>query len=124
MHLCITLHSGNAKSWPETVIEHLMGRQGQPRGAQVHAMYLSDWKEWSQDPSLPRPHLGIGSGSKMFLSGNLCFLEGLTALLKVSSFFILFLCLPLLCLSGSSLAVALLLWCFVVFSIVLLTEIN
>ena len=26
--------SGNAKSWLEAVIEHLMGRQGQPRGAQ------------------------------------------------------------------------------------------
>jgi len=23
-------------------MEHLVGRQGQPRGAQVHAMYLSD----------------------------------------------------------------------------------
>jgi len=29
---------GNAKSWFEPVIEHLMGRQGQPRGAQVHVM--------------------------------------------------------------------------------------
>ena len=27
-----------------------MGRQGQPRGAQVHPMYLSDRKGWSQDP--------------------------------------------------------------------------
>jgi len=34
----------NAKSWPETVIEHLVGRQGQPREAQVQAMHLSDWK--------------------------------------------------------------------------------
>ena len=34
--------SGNAESQPEAVIEHLVGRQGQPRGAQVHAMYLSD----------------------------------------------------------------------------------
>ena len=30
--------SGNAKSQPEALIEHLMGRQGQLRGAQVHAM--------------------------------------------------------------------------------------
>ena len=30
--------SGNAKPWPETVIEHLVGRQGQRRGYQVHAM--------------------------------------------------------------------------------------
>ena len=32
----------NAKLWPEPVIEHLVGRQDQPRGAQVHAMHLSD----------------------------------------------------------------------------------
>jgi len=25
-------------------------------------MHLSDWKGWSQDPSLPRPHLRVGSG--------------------------------------------------------------
>jgi len=36
-------------------------RQGQPRGAQVHAVQLSDWKGWSQDSSLPRPHLRVGS---------------------------------------------------------------
>ena len=45
------------------VMEHLVGRQGQPRGAQVHVMYLSDWKGWSQDAPLPRPHLRVGSGS-------------------------------------------------------------
>ena len=28
--------SGNAKSWLETVIEHLVGRQVQPRGVRVH----------------------------------------------------------------------------------------
>jgi len=33
---------GNEKSQAEAVMEHLMGRQGQPEGAQVHAMYLSD----------------------------------------------------------------------------------
>jgi len=31
--------TGNAESWPEAVMEHLVGRQGQPRGAQLHAMY-------------------------------------------------------------------------------------
>jgi len=37
--------SGNTKSWPETVIEQSMGRQGQPRGAQVHAMkQVEQWK--------------------------------------------------------------------------------
>ena len=56
--------SGNAKSWLEAVIEHLMGRQGQPRGAQVHAKNLSDQNRWSQDPPLPRPHLRTGSGGK------------------------------------------------------------
>ena len=44
-----------------------MGRQGQPRGAQVHAMYLSDQKEWNQDPPVPRPHLRVGRGSKGIL---------------------------------------------------------
>ena len=39
--------SGNVKSWFEPVIEHLLGRQGQLRGDQVHAMHLSDWKGWS-----------------------------------------------------------------------------
>ena len=47
--------------------EHLVGRQGQPKGAQVYAMYLSDWKEWSQVPPLPRPHLSVGSGGKGIL---------------------------------------------------------
>jgi len=60
-------HSRNAKSWPETVIEHLGGRQGQPRGAQVHAIHLSDWKGWSQDLPLPRPHLRVGSGDESIL---------------------------------------------------------
>jgi len=45
-------------------MEHLVGRQGQPMGAQVHAMYLSDWKGWSQDPPLPRPHVLPGSGGE------------------------------------------------------------
>ena len=38
-----------------------MGRQGQPRGAQVYAMCLSDG---SQDPPLPRSHLRVGSGGE------------------------------------------------------------
>jgi len=60
VHLC----SGNAKSGPEPVIEHLVGRQCRPRGAQVNVMPLSDQKDWSQDPLLPRPHLRVGSGGK------------------------------------------------------------
>jgi len=35
----LTCCSGNAKWGLEAVIEHLVGRQGQPRGAQVYAMY-------------------------------------------------------------------------------------
>jgi len=31
------LCSRNAKSWLETVIEYLVGRQGQPRGDKLHA---------------------------------------------------------------------------------------
>ena len=34
-------------------MQHLVGRQGQPSGAQVHAM---------KDPPLPSPHLRAGSG--------------------------------------------------------------
>ena len=32
----------------------------------MHAvcMQLSDWKGWSEDPPLPRPHLRVGSGDK------------------------------------------------------------
>jgi len=43
------------------VIEHLVGRQGQPRGAQVRAMYLNDQ---ILAPPLPRLHLRAGSGGK------------------------------------------------------------
>ena len=44
-----------------------MRRQGQSRGAQVQAMYLSDQKGWSQDPAIPRPHLRVGSGGEGIL---------------------------------------------------------
>ena len=63
----ICICSRNAKSEPEAVIEHLGGRQGQPRGAQVHVMNLSDRKGWSRDPPLPRPHLRVGSGGEGIL---------------------------------------------------------
>ena len=61
---CMSCCSRNAESQPEAVIEHLVGREGQPRGAQVHAVYLSDWKRCSQDAPLPRSHLRVGSGDK------------------------------------------------------------
>jgi len=63
---CETNCSGNAKSGLEAVIEHLGGRQGQSRGAQVHAIHLCDQKGWSKDPPLPRPHLRVGRRGKVF----------------------------------------------------------
>jgi len=59
--------SRSAKSRLEAVTEKLVERQGQPRGAQLHAMYLSDCKGWSQDPLLLRPHLRVGSGGECVL---------------------------------------------------------
>jgi len=44
------------------VIEYLVRRRGQPRGAQVHEMPVIDWEVWSQDPPLPRPHLRADRG--------------------------------------------------------------
>jgi len=63
----IQKYSRNAKSQIEPVIEHLLGRQGQTRGAQVHAMLLSDQKGCSHDPPLPRPHLRAGSRDNSIL---------------------------------------------------------
>jgi len=39
--------SGNAESQLGAVIEHLVGRQGQPRGAQVQVVCLIDQKKWN-----------------------------------------------------------------------------
>ena len=36
----------------------------------MYAMNLSDWKGWSQDPPLPRPHLRVGSGGEGDLTGD------------------------------------------------------
>ncbi|XP_065608741.1 uncharacterized protein LOC136058885 [Cyrtonyx montezumae] len=58
---------GNAKSQLEPVIEHLVRRQGQPRGAQMQAVHLSDQKGWSRDPPIPRFHLRFVSGDKGLL---------------------------------------------------------
>lgn len=66
--------SGNAKSQPEKVMGHLVRRQGQPQGAQVQALHLSDWKGRSQDLPLPRPHLKVSSGGK----GSSCWRSLLT----------------------------------------------
>ena len=62
---CTALCSGNAKSQLEAVIEHLLGRPDQQ--CTCHAMHLSDWKGWSQDALLPRPHVRVGSGGEGFL---------------------------------------------------------
>ena len=59
--------SGNANSWLEPVIEHLVEKQDQPRGAQVYAMHLSGCRMCSQDSPLPRPHLMVCSGGKAIL---------------------------------------------------------
>jgi len=53
----------------------------------VYAMHLSDWKGWSQDPPLPRPHLRAGSGGKRI---------SLEAFYRYALFLPLFLCLWLL----------------------------
>ena len=42
--LPVARHRRNAKSQLESVIEHLVGRQDQPRGAQLHAIHLSGQK--------------------------------------------------------------------------------
>ena len=99
----VTRSSGNAKSWPGTVIEHLVGRQGQPREAQVQAMHLTDWKGWSQDPPLPSPHLRVGSGGEGISYWRSLPTWGLP---KVSSYFLWFLYLWLLYLSLFSIALA------------------
>jgi len=52
------------------VIEHLVERQGQLRGGQLHAVHLSDQNEWSQDPPLPRPHLRVERRGKYISSGD------------------------------------------------------
>ena len=90
---------GNAKSWLKAVIEHLVGRQGQARGAQVHATDLNDWKCWSQDPSLPRPHLKVGSGGKSILLEMAAYLR-LSVGKDIVFFFVvvgLFVCFLFLC---------------------------
>ena len=57
--------SGNMKSWLETVIEHLVRRMDQPRGARVCiVIHLSYQKGWSQDPPLPRLYLRVGNGGE------------------------------------------------------------
>ena len=57
----------NTKSQHEAVIDHLVGRQGQPRRAQVHAMALRGQKGWSQNPFLPRLQLRVCSSGKSSL---------------------------------------------------------
>jgi len=57
----VNICSRNIESQPEAVIEHPVGRQGQPSGAQVHAMHTSDWKNRKQDAPFFRPHLRVGS---------------------------------------------------------------
>lgn len=44
------------------MIQCLVGKQSQPKRAQVHAIHLSDQKGWILPPPLSRPHLSVGSG--------------------------------------------------------------
>ena len=39
-------------------------KPGELRCMQCNVMHLSEWKGWSQDPPLPRPHLRVDSGGK------------------------------------------------------------
>lgn len=96
-----------------------MGKQGQPRGAQLHSMNLSDQKGWSQDPPFPRPHSRFDRGGKGIF-GDLYLPKGFLGLLKVSGLFLLVLCL-LLRLRTFLLAVTwgLAVLCLVVLSVVL-----
>ena len=87
--------SRSANSGFEPVIKPLVRRQGQDRGTQVQAMHLCDWKGWSQDPPIPRPHLRVAVE-----------VRASWGLLKVSSAFPSFLCLQLLRLGLFSFAVA------------------
>ena len=73
--------SGNTDLCLEAVIEHLVGRQGQPKGAQVHAVHMIEYKGC---PPLPRPHLRVGSGDERILYGDPCLPKGLTGLSKIS----------------------------------------
>lgn len=57
----------------------------------MYATQLSDGKGCSQDLPLPKLHLRVGSGCKGILFGDLCLLDDLTGLQKVSGFFLLFL---------------------------------
>ena len=62
--LLVSSCSRNAKSQPEPVMEHLVGRQGQPR--ELRCMQCNHWvtEGLGQDAPLPRPHLRAGSGSE------------------------------------------------------------
>lgn len=52
--------------------EHLTGKQGQDRGAQMYAMHLSDW---ILVPPLPRLHWSVGSGGEGMLPADPCLPE-------------------------------------------------
>jgi len=56
-------------------MDHLVGRQAQPRGAQVHAVHLNDQKGWTQDPPLPRPDLRVDSGGRGILLESCVYLR-------------------------------------------------
>ena len=68
-----------------------MGRQDQSRGAQVHAMPLSDQKGWILAPPLSRSHLSVSIRDKVILLDIPAYLESskgkrLLAFISVSLF--------------------------------------
>ena len=87
--------SRNAESWPEAVMEHLVGRQGQPRGAQC--MQCS----WMTGRSGLWLHPFLFEGLAVQVRVSCCTSLRTRGFLKVSSLFPLFLCLWLLCWSKS-----------------------
>ena len=98
-----------------------MGRQGQTKGAQVHAMFLSDQKGCSQDPPFPRPHLRVGSGVENILlevsadlkpskvSSIFCFFLSVTTAATFEH--VLSCCSPGLCCCAVFAAFSVTLWC-------------
>jgi len=97
--------SRNTESWPEAVIEHLVGRQGWPRGAQVHAMQLSDWNGMETGACI-HPFSALTEGLAVEVSVPCWRLLHTWGLPKVNCFFPLFLHPWLLHLGLSSCAAA------------------
>ena len=71
----ITTRNENAESWPEPVIEHLVGRQGQPRGAQVHAMHWVTGRGGARIHLFPELFKGLAKEMRTSFVGDPCIPE-------------------------------------------------